>query len=47
MGVAEQLIKKHGLTKSAVIAGVGAREYYKNKCDYHLGKYYMIREILH
>ena len=45
MNVAEDIIKTHGLKKAAVIAGIGAREYYKNKCGYELGKYYMIKTI--
>jgi len=43
---AEEIIKSNGLTKSAVIAGIGAREYYKNKCGYVCGKYYMIKDLL-
>jgi len=42
---AEELIIKNGLKKSAVIAGVGTREYYKNKCGYHLQGTYMIKEL--
>lgn len=38
---AEDIIKSHNLLYAAVIAGVGAREYYKNKCGYNLDKYYM------
>jgi ELP3 family radical SAM enzyme/protein acetyltransferase len=45
MRVAEDIVKNHSLFKTAVIAGVGAREYYKNKCGYSLGKYYMIKKI--
>jgi len=45
MKTAEDIIKNHGLTKSAVIAGVGAREYYKNKCGYELKKYYMCKTL--
>jgi ELP3 family radical SAM enzyme/protein acetyltransferase len=45
MNVAEDIIKTHGLKKAAVIAGIGAREYYKNKCGYELGKYYMIKNL--
>jgi histone acetyltransferase (RNA polymerase elongator complex component) len=45
MNVAEEIIRQYGLNKSAVIAGIGAREYYKNKCDYKLGKYYMIKSF--
>jgi elongator complex protein 3 len=40
---AEDIIRQVGLKKSAVIAGIGAREYYKNKCGYNIGKYYMIK----
>ena len=32
---AEQISAMNGLQKTAVIAGVGTREYYKNKCGYH------------
>jgi len=39
------IIRSHGLSKSAVIAGIGARDYYKNKCDYELGKFYMIKNL--
>jgi len=42
---AEDIIRSHGLRKSAVIAGIGAREYYRNKCGYELGKYYMIKNL--
>jgi histone acetyltransferase (RNA polymerase elongator complex component) len=45
MSVAEDIIRSHGLSKSAVIAGIGARDYYKNKCGYELGKYYMIKNL--
>jgi len=45
IAVAEEIIKSHGLNKSAVIAGIGAREYYKNKCGYELDKYYMTRKL--
>jgi len=45
MKTAEDIIRVHGLYKSAVIAGIGSREYYKNKCGYELGKYYMIKHI--
>jgi histone acetyltransferase (RNA polymerase elongator complex component) len=45
MVVAEDIIRSHGLSKSAVIAGIGARDYYKNKCGYELGKYYMIKNL--
>ena len=42
---AEQIILSNGLNKSAVIAGVGTREYYKNKCGYHLEGTYMIKNL--
>jgi ELP3 family radical SAM enzyme/protein acetyltransferase len=45
MKTSEDIIKTHGLSKAAVIAGVGAREYYKNKCGYELKKYYMVKEF--
>jgi ELP3 family radical SAM enzyme/protein acetyltransferase len=43
---AEDIIKSHGLKKSAVISGIGAREYYKNKCGYQCDKYYMVKQII-
>ena len=43
--VAEQIIKEHKLSKSAVIAGIGAREYYHNKCGYELETYYMTKKL--
>jgi len=42
---AEQIISNNGLNKSAVIAGVGTREYYKNKCGYQLEGTYMTKNI--
>ena len=42
---AEEIIKLHKLNKVAVISGVGVREYYKNKCGYHLEGTYMIKNI--
>ena len=39
---AEEIIKYIGLKKAAVIAGVGAREYYKNKCGYVKEGTYMV-----
>ena len=29
----------------AIISGVGTREYYKNKCGYHLEGTYMIKHL--
>lgn len=45
MKTAEEIIKTHGLKKAAVIAGVGAREYYKNKCGYVKQGTYMVGNI--
>ena len=45
IGVAENIIKKHGLKKSAVISGIGSREYYKNKCGYFKEGTYMVKFI--
>jgi histone acetyltransferase (RNA polymerase elongator complex component) len=45
VNTAEQIILNNGLNKSAVIAGVGTREYYKNKCGYHLEGSYMIKNL--
>jgi len=41
MATAEMLALTHGFRKTAVIAGVGTREYYKNKCGYYLDQHYM------
>lgn len=45
MKTAETLIVQNGLTKSAVIAGVGAREYYKTKLGYELEGTYMTKML--
>jgi histone acetyltransferase (RNA polymerase elongator complex component) len=45
MNVAENIAAMHNFKKVAVIAGVGVREYYKNKCGYHLGNTFMLKEI--
>lgn len=42
---AEELTSQNGLTKTAVIAGVGTREYYKNKCGYHKAETYMKKDL--
>lgn len=34
--VAENIAKQHNYHKMAIIAGVGTRQYYQNKCGYHL-----------
>jgi elongator complex protein 3 len=45
LSTAEQIIKSHSLTKSAVIAGIGAREYYRTKCGYKLEGTYMTKNL--
>uniref|UniRef100_A0A6C0D8V2 tRNA carboxymethyluridine synthase n=1 Tax=viral metagenome TaxID=1070528 RepID=A0A6C0D8V2_9ZZZZ len=45
MATAEQIALDAGYKKVAVIAGVGTREYYKNKCGYHLEGTYMVKYI--
>jgi ELP3 family radical SAM enzyme/protein acetyltransferase len=42
---AENIVKSHNLKKVAIIAGVGTREYYKNKANYDLLGAYMIKYI--
>ena len=42
---AEQICALYGFRKTAVIAGVGTREYYKNKCGYKKGQYYMLKRL--
>ena len=42
---AEEISKQHKINKVAIISGIGAREYYKNKCFYHLDGNYMIKHI--
>lgn len=43
---AENITRQHQLSKVAVIAGIGAREYYKNKCNYYLEGHYMIKQLI-
>ena len=43
--VAEDIALQNGYKKMAVIAGVGTREYYKNKCGYRLEGTYMIKNL--
>lgn len=45
MKAAEHISQMAGYTKSAVIAGVGTRQYYQNKCGYHLGETYMLKDL--
>ncbi len=42
---AEEIAVANGYKKIAVIAGVGTREYYKNKCGYHLEGTYMVKNL--
>ena len=42
---AEAIAGQNGFNKIAVIAGVGTREYYKNKCGYHKEGTYMVKDI--
>lgn len=43
---AEIIARQNNLYKVAIIAGVGAREYYKNKCGYYLSDTYMIKQLI-
>ena len=42
---AENIALQNGYNKISVIAGVGTREYYKNKCGYELEGTYMIKYL--
>jgi len=42
---AEEIAIQNGYSKIAVIAGVGTREYYKNKCGYHLEGTFMVKYL--
>lgn len=43
---AEEITREHGLKKVAIIAGVGARDYYINKCGYVKEGTYTIKNII-
>jgi elongator complex protein 3 len=45
MQEAERIAHNTGYKKMAVIAGVGVREYYKNKLGYTLDRTYMVKEL--
>jgi ELP3 family radical SAM enzyme/protein acetyltransferase len=45
MKAAEDTAALHGFKRTAVIAGVGTREYYKNKCGYTLDRGYMVKSV--
>jgi ELP3 family radical SAM enzyme/protein acetyltransferase len=42
---AENITRMNGFLKTAVIAGVGTREYYKNKCGYQIANTYMVKTL--
>jgi ELP3 family radical SAM enzyme/protein acetyltransferase len=42
---AEKIAIQNGFVKTSVIAGVGTREYYKNKCGYHQEGTYMNKSL--
>ena len=42
---AEEIAVQNGYSKIAVIAGVGTRQYYHNKCGYNLEGTYMIKNL--
>ncbi|MGB0756943.1 MAG: elongator complex protein 3 [Patescibacteria group bacterium] len=42
---AEDIAKKHGLTKMAVISGIGVRQYYKDRLGYELEGTYMTKDL--
>jgi ELP3 family radical SAM enzyme/protein acetyltransferase len=42
---AEEIARKNGYKKIAVISGVGTREYYSKKCGYHLEGTYMVKDL--
>jgi len=42
---AETIAKKAGYKKMGVIAGIGVRQYYRKKLDYHLQGTYMVKNI--
>ena len=45
MNAAENIALQHNFKKMSVIAGIGSREYYKNKCGYYLSGTYMVKDI--
>ncbi|MBS3074096.1 tRNA uridine(34) 5-carboxymethylaminomethyl modification radical SAM/GNAT enzyme Elp3 [Candidatus Pacearchaeota archaeon] len=45
MKKAEEIAKKNGFKKIAVISGVGVRRYYTDKMGYKLIRHYMIKEL--
>jgi ELP3 family radical SAM enzyme/protein acetyltransferase len=45
MKIAENISAMHDLNKTAVISGVGVRQYYQDKCGYYLGDTYMFKDI--
>jgi len=45
INTAEEIAVQNGFAKTSVIAGVGTREYYKNKCGYYLEGTYMNKNL--
>ena len=45
VSTAEQIARENGYCKVSVIAGVGTREYYRNKCGYELEGTYMVKKL--
>lgn len=45
VSIAESIARDNNYKKMSVIAGIGTREYYKNKCGYHLEGSFMIKKI--
>ena len=43
---AEKITLSYGLTKMAVISGEGVKEFYKNKCGFVEGEYYLVKDLL-
>ena len=46
MLAAEKIAREHGAKKMAVIAGTGAKQYYKEKLGYHDAGNYMLKSLL-
>jgi len=45
VSIAELIAIDNNYKKMSVIAGIGTREYYKNKCGYHLEGSFMVKDI--
>ena len=42
---AEKIVKKNKIEKLDIISGVGVRQYYSSKLDYHLEENYMVKKL--